>query len=126
MVAARRAGFTLVELLVVLAIVALMLSLAMPRYLPRIDGAREKVLAENLRAVRETLAHFHGDTGRYPESLQELVDKRYLVALPVDPLTERSDTWLVKPPDDGAAGAVFDIHSGAPGSDREGRPYAQW
>jgi general secretion pathway protein G len=126
MVAARRTGFTLIELLIVLAIVALMLSLAMPRYLPRIDAAKEAVLAENLRAVRDTLAHFHGDTGRYPESLQELVDKKYLAALPIDPVTERSDTWLVKAPDDGALGAVFDIHSGAPGTDREGRPYAQW
>ena len=121
-----RGGFTLIELLVVLAIVALMLTLAMPRYLPRIDGARETVLAENLRTVRDVLAHYYGDTGRYPESLQQLVDQHYLAALPQDPLTDSSTTWVLQAPDDGSPGAVRNLHSGAPGNDRQGRPYAQW
>ena len=126
MVSARRSGFTLIELLVVLAIVALMLSLALPRYLPRIDAARETMLAENLRTVRETLGHYYGDTGRYPDSLQQLVDKKYLAALPLDPLTDSATTWIVQAPDDGSKGAVYNIHSGAPGSDRQGKPYAEW
>ncbi len=126
MVGARRTGFTLIELLVVLAIVALMLSLAVPRYLPRIDIAKETVLAENLRSVRETLGHYYGDTGRYPDSLQQLVDKKYLAALPVDPITESATSWIVQPPDDGSKGAVYNLRSGAPGNDRQGRPYAEW
>ena len=126
MVSARRTGFTLIELLVVLAIVALMLSLALPRYLPRIDAAKETVLAENLRAVRETLGHYYGDTGRYPDSLQQLVDKKYLAALPLDPLTDSATTWIVQAPDDGSKGGVYNIRSGAPGSDRQGRAYAEW
>ena len=121
------AGFTLIELLVVLGIVALMLTLAVPRYFPSIDKARETILAENLRNTRATIDQFLGDTGRYPESLHELVERKYLRALPIDPLTETSASWiLVEPPDGAMRGKLFDIKSGAPGSDRAGVLYADW
>lgn len=122
----RRAGFTLIELLVVLGIVSLMLTLAVPHYLPRIDRAKETVLAENLRNVRDTLAQFYGDTGRYPDNLQQLVDQKYLAALPLDPLTESNSSWLLVPPEDGIKGAVANIRSGAAGADRSGKAYAEW
>ena len=93
-----KSGFTLIELLVVLAIVALLLSLALPRYFQSIDTAKDAVLKENLHLVRETIDKFFADTGQYPESLQQLVDKKYLRALPVDPLTERTDTWIIQAP----------------------------
>lgn len=121
-----RAGFTLIELLVVLAIVALLLTLAVPRYLPRIDGARETILADNLRNVREVIDQFYSDTGRYPDSLEQLVEKKYLRSLPVDPITESTDTWIVVPPPEGNRGGVYSIKSGAPGNDRGGKPYADW
>jgi len=81
-VAARRAlrGFTLIELIVVMAIVSLLLTLALPRYFQSIDTSKETVLKENLRTVRETIDKFYGDTGRYPESLEELVERKYLRA----------------------------------------------
>jgi general secretion pathway protein G len=124
--AARRRGFTLIELLVVLGIVALMLTLAVPRYFPSIDSAKETLLADNLRNVRETLDHYYGDTGRYPDSLEQLVEKKYLRSLPVDPVTGSDSTWVLVPPEDTSKGGVYNIKSGAPGLDRHGKPYVDW
>lgn len=124
--AQTRRGFTLIELLVVLGIVALMLTLAVPRYFPSIDKAKETILAENLINTRATIEQFYGDTGRYPESLDELVEKKYLRALPLDPLTESSASWILIAAPDGARGNLSNIKSGAPGSDRAGVPYANW
>jgi general secretion pathway protein G len=120
------AAFTLIELLVVLAIVATLVSLSVPRYFQHLDRARETVLKENLRSVRDVLDKFKADTGRFPDSLAELVEKRYLHALPIDPLTESAHTWVVLPPTDDSKGAVFDIRSGAPGQSRDGTRYADW
>ena len=121
----RTRGFTLIELLVVLGIVALLLTLAVPRFFPKVDSARETILAENLRNTRAVIDQFHDDTGRYPDSLQQLVDKRYLPALPFDPVADSDAAWTIVPPEDGA-GAVYDLHSGAPGTGRNGKPYAEW
>lgn len=119
-------GFTLIELLVVLAIVALMLTLVGPRYFKSIDHSKETLLIENLRLTREVLDRFHADTGRYPESLDELVEKKYLRSLPTDPVTGSDSTWQITPPpqDTGAEGAVWDLNSGAPGSTYDGRPFS--
>lgn len=121
-----RRGFTLIELLVVLAIVSTLLLLVAPRYFTRVDESREAVLRENLRATRDIIERFYGDNGRYPETLTELVERRYLRALPVDPITESPLTWqLVRVPE-GYKGAVYDLHSGAPGRARDGSSYADW
>lgn len=121
----RRIGFTLIELLVVLAIIALLLTLAVPRYFQSIDKSKEAVLTENLRAVRETIDKFYGDTGRYPESLQELVDRHYLRSLPIDPVTESNKTWILVPPNNEDKGKIYDIRSGAPGNGQSGKGYSQ-
>ncbi|MBS0353830.1 MAG: prepilin-type N-terminal cleavage/methylation domain-containing protein [Proteobacteria bacterium] len=119
----RRGGFTLIELLVVMAIVALLISIAAPRYFVHLERAREAALAETLAVTRDAIDKFHGDTGRYPQDLDELVDRRYLRAAPVDPLTERRDGWqLVAPP--GGSG-VWDLHSSAPGTARDGRSFGE-
>jgi general secretion pathway protein G len=117
-------GFTLIELLVVLAIIALLLTLAMPRYFHSIDASKETVLIDNLRTTRETIDKFYGDTGRYPDSLDELVERKYLRALPVDPITESATSWVIVSPDDAEQGKVYSIRSGAPGQTRDGRPFA--
>ena len=119
-------GFTLIELLVVLGIVALMLTLAVPRYFPSIDKSREVVLADNLHNLRAVIDQYYGDTGRYPDSLDQLVEKKYLRALPVDPVTDSTSTWIIVPPEDGSKGGVYTIKSGAPGNDRSGKPYSEW
>lgn len=122
----RAKGFTLVELLVVMAVIALLLSIAVPNYVGRAARAEEAVLRENLRIVRDALDKHFSDAGRYPESLQDLVAKRYLRALPSDPLTRSSATWVVVAPPDPQMGAVFDLKSGAAGNGTDGTPYASW
>lgn len=124
--AARARGFTLIELLVVLGIVALLLTLAVPRFFPSIDKTKETILADNLRNTRATIDQFYGDTGRYPDSLEQLVEKKYLRALPVDPITESSTTWILVPPEEEGKGALYSIKSGAPGNDRSGKPFMDW
>ncbi|HBF51345.1 MAG TPA: type II secretion system protein G [Massilia sp.] len=120
-------GFTLIELLVVLGIVALLLTLAVPRFFPSVDKTKETILLDNLRNTRAVIDQYHADTGRYPDSLEQLVEKKYLARVPVDPVTESDATWVVVPPEaDGEPGAVYDIRSGAPGNGRDGRPYAEW
>lgn len=122
-----RRGFTLIELLVVLAIVALLLTLAVPRFFPSVGAARETILQDNLRSVRAVIDQYHADTGRYPDSLEQLVEKKYLARLPIDPILESDSGWIIlAPEEEGTPGAVYDIRSGAPGNDRSGRPYAEW
>lgn len=121
-----RQGFTLIELLVVLGIIALLLTLAVPRYFPSVDSAKETILADNLRNTRATIDQYYGDTGRYPDTLEQLVEKKYLRAAPIDPITESSTTWILVAPEDGSKGGVSDLKSGAPGNDRHGKPYADW
>lgn len=119
-------GFTLVELMVVMAIVALLLSLALPRYFNHLESARETILRQDLAVMRDAIDKYHGDRGHYPDSLEALVSERYLRSLPVDPITERADTWqVIAPPDDDAAG-VYDVRSGAPGKGRDGTLYGEW
>ena len=118
-----RCGFTLIELLVVLAIIGTLLAIALPRYGNSIGRAEEAVLQQNLRATREAIDQFHGDLGRYPANLQELVIRRYLREIPVDPITRSKRTWLAQP---AAEGGIRDIRSGAPGNGSNGRPYVGW
>ncbi|MBB5369748.1 type II secretion system protein [Janthinobacterium sp. K2C7] len=122
----RRGGFTLIELLVVLGIIALLLTLAVPRYFPSFDKAKETVLMDNLRNLRTTIDQYHSDTGRYPDSLEQLVTKKYLRALPIDPITDSDASWTIVAPPDDTPGQVYDVKSGAPGNDRSGTPFADW
>ena len=117
-----RRGFTLIELLVVMAIIATLLSIATPRYFAHLDRAREAALRETLFIVRDAIDKFHADTGRYPAELDELVSRRYLRSLPLDPVSDSRETWTVVEPPGGQPG-VGDIRSGAGGAER---PYAQW
>jgi general secretion pathway protein G len=123
----RRRGFTLIELLVVLAIIGTLLTIALPKYLHSVAHSREAVLHQDLRVMRTAIDQFLSDNGRYPASLDELVDRRYLRSLPADPVTESSQTWVaVKPPDEVATTGVYDVRSGAPGLSIDGTPYDQW
>lgn len=131
----RTPGFTLIELLVVMAIIATLLALVGPRYFASVERSKEAVLRTNLRIVREAIDKFRGDTGRYPTSLRDLVDKRYLREVPLDPITERSDSWILLAPGEKpgearggnrATGEVYDVRSGAPGTANDGTAYGTW
>lgn len=119
-------GFTLVELLVVMAILALLLSVAAPRYFESLDRAKEATLKTDLRLMREAIDKYRADTGRFPEALQQLADARYLRSVPVDPVTDRSDTWVAVPSSDGSVPGVVDVRSGATGNARDGSVYTTW
>jgi general secretion pathway protein G len=122
----RVKGFTLIELLVVLAIVATLLTLVAPRYFSQLETSKEVVLKDNLRSTREVIDKFYGDIGRYPDSLDELVEKKYLRSLPFDPVTDSTTTWQIINVPAGYKGNVFDLKSGAVGTSRQGQTYAQW
>jgi len=119
-------GFTLIELLVVLGIIALLLTLAVPRFFPSVDSAKETILMDNLRNTRAVIDQYRSDTGRYPDSLEQLVEKKYLREVPLDPITESRDTWVLEMPQEGEQGALANLRSGAPGNDRRGRPFLEW
>jgi general secretion pathway protein G len=119
-------GFTLIELLVALTIIALLLSLVVPRYVGSVARAEEAILKENLFLLRDAIDKHFTDTGRYPASIEELAAKRYLRAVPADPITQSAATWIAIPPADPGLGAVYDVKSGAQGAGRDGKPYAQW
>lgn len=121
----RARGFTLVELLVVMAIVALLLTVALPRYFGSLQHSKEVVLKENLQVMRGALDKFYSDKGRYPATLDELVEHRYLRSVPQDPITESSRTWQMRSAGDPAKG-VPDVYSGAPGASKDGMPYASF
>lgn len=118
-----RRGFTLIEMLVAMAILALLLSLVVPKYFDSLDRSKDAVLMENLRTTRDVIDKFYGDNGRYPESLAELVEKRYLRSLPIDPITQSSRTWIIVAPDAPIRGQVYDLRSGAKGHTKDGRAY---
>ncbi len=120
----RRSGFTLIELIVVMAIIATLLTIALPRYFGSVERSKEVTLRQSLNVMREAIDKFNADNGRYPEKLEDLVAKRYIRAIPVDPITESAETWVIVPvPDTVAQGAVYDVRSGAKGNATDGKPF---
>lgn len=118
-------GFSLVELLVVLSIIALLLTIVSPRYFNDIDQAKETTLKKDLQIMRESLDKYYGDHQYYPESLDKLVEEKYIRSLPIDPITELNDSWVLieaEPPLSG----IEDIKSGAEGEARDGSLYGDW
>lgn len=119
-------GFTLIELLVVMAILATLLSIAAPRYFASVDRAKEVALRTDLRLLREAIDKHLADTGRLPEALQALADRRYLLSVPIDPVTDSASTWQLVAHPDGVTPGVYDVRSGAAGGGRDGTAYASW
>jgi general secretion pathway protein G len=122
----RARGFTLIELIVVMAIIATLLMLAVPRYFTSEERAKEAVLKENLFQLRDAIGKYYGDKGKYAESLDTLVSEKYLRAVPVDPITDSATTWVVTRPEDPQKDGVADVHSGAEGTASDGSKYSDW
>jgi len=109
--AARKArGFTLIELMVVMVLIAVLLTIAVPRYFGTVDNGRLAVQRQNLAAIRDAIDKYYGDQGKYPEVLQDLVDKRYLREIPVDPVTDHRD-WVAIAPADTKQTGIYDVRS---------------
>ena len=124
----RRKGFTLIELIVVLAIIGLLASLVAPRYVRTVDNAREATLRTSLNVMRDAIDKYTADRGQYPESLQQLVQAGYLRHIPEDPITGSRDGWQMLPPpaDSAIQGGMADVRSGAIGRAQNGEPYGAW
>ena len=124
----RRKGFTLIELIVVLAIIALLVAIVTPRYYRTVDNAREASLKTSLNVMRDAIDKFAADKGRYPESLDELMTRGYLRQIPEDPITGQKESWQMLPPpsDSVMKGNMADVRSGASGQAQNGTPFNTW
>jgi len=123
----RLRGFTLIELIVVLTILSLLLTIAVPRYFAHVERAKEATLKHDLSVMRDAIDKYYGDKGKYPDSLDDLVGSRYIRSIPIDPITGSTGSWKILPPlDADAKGAVFDVKSGAEGKSIDGSSYEDW
>ncbi len=125
-------GFTLIELLVVVAIIGILAGVAVGQYQRSIRKAKEAVLRENLYRTRVAINNYFADKGKYPFDLQTLVDDRYLYKMPIDPITESTDSWIpiyadISDADISAEPGIMDLQSGATGSSRfDGTSFSEW
>lgn len=118
-------GFTLIELMIVLVVIAVLASIVVPKYLDRIDDANETVLKQDLAGMRTAIDQFYRDKGKYPDALNDLVSERYIRSVPVDPITKSAMTWKLVPSKSSDKN-IFDVKSGAVGKSKDGSEYATW
>ncbi len=131
----KEKGFTLIELMIVVSIIGILAAIAVPNYKWGVIKAKEAVLRETLYGFRTTIDQFYADQGKYPDSLQDLVDKKYIHGLPTDPFTKKTDSWTTDPPPEPTAeaesgkketGNVYEVHSGSDLVGTDGKPYREW
>ena len=128
-------GFTLLELMIVIAIIGILATMAQPMFKTAVKKSREAALKEDLFNIRNVLDQYYADNGKYPDTLGDLVTKGYMRSMPVDPFTGNSDSWKTdpfQPPDDssggdsGDSGGIYDVHSGSSEMGLNGKPYSEW
>jgi general secretion pathway protein G len=130
---AKDKGFTLIEMIIVFTLIGILVGLALPQYQSAVKKARESVLKETLFQLRKLIDQYYSDKGKYPASVQALVDENYLRKIPVDPITGKADTWVEvqeQPAADeiepGQVFGIMDVHSGAEGKGLDGTPFNTW
>ena len=124
-------GFTLIELLIVMTIIAILATLAIPRFVGAIRSAREAVLREDLSVMRNAIDAYTMDKQKAPQSLDDLIQSGYLRVVPEDPFTHSKDTWVTDTSDsmysiDQTEPGIADIHSGSDETGADGQPYSSW
>ena len=127
----RRFGFTLIELMIVMAVISVLMAVALPIYTRSIQRSKESVLKNNLFTLRTVIDEYTYDKQKAPQTLEDLVSDGYLRQVPIDPMTGSSDTWKLIMEDasntvDQSQPGIFDVRSGADGTSLEGTPYSEW
>jgi general secretion pathway protein G len=128
---ARSGGFTLIEVLIVMALIVILASTGLALYTNSVTRTKEAVLREDLFRMRDAISQYYADRNKYPPSLDTLVDDKYLRRIPVDPVTQSTDTWQIvmsdpEPGNPSAAIGVFDVKSGSDRSAIDGSRYSDW
>jgi len=129
--ASSEAGFTLIELMVVMLIIGVLMAIAVPNYVAAVKAAKEATLKEDLHVLRQAIDSYTMDKQKAPQSLQELVESGYLKAVPVDPMTRTNDSWVPDQSDsmhsiDQSEPGIDDVHSGDQEAGSDGQPYSTW
>jgi|SRR5471030_2029846 len=122
----RERGFTMIELMVTLAILAMLVTLAVPRYFANVSRTKEDVLREDLYVMRDAIDKYYADKNVYPTLIDDLVTSKYLRGIPVDPFTQSSHSWVVVPATDASQGVVSNVQSGAPNMASDGTWLKDW
>ena len=121
-----RRGYTLIEMMIVISIISILATMALPSFQKQLVRAKETNLRRSLFIMRDTIDQYFADHGRYPDSLQDLETGKYVRQIPMDPLTGSSDTWVTIPPEGFAEGNIYDVHSGSNKISLDGTPYNEW
>jgi len=120
-------GYSLIELMIVVAVIGILVALAVPSFQQSAVKAREAALKQNLQTIRIVLDQYYADKGAYPSSLDTLVEAAYLRKIPMDPFTKSNETWVIEFEDNAdEVGGIFDIHSGSKAMSTSGTPYNEW
>ncbi|MFZ0449388.1 MAG: prepilin-type N-terminal cleavage/methylation domain-containing protein [Desulfatiglandaceae bacterium] len=119
-------GFTLIELMIVLSIIGILASIAQPNLQKAIVRAREASLRRSLFVMRDVIDQYYADHGKYPDTIETLVEEHYIRAVPEDPFTRSTSSWIVIPPEGEGETGVYDIHSGSDLVGINGKPYNEW
>jgi len=129
----KEKGFTLIELIIVFTLIGILVGLSLPQYKNAAKFARETVLKDDLYTMRTLINQYYVDKGKYPESLQILVDEEYLMKIPEDPITKSSDTWVEVPQEltldemtSGVVPGIVDVHSSSEEIGTDGTAYNTW
>ena len=128
---AREGGFTLIELMIVMALIVILAGIGLTVYTNSVTRAKESVLKEDLFRMRDAIDQYYTDKGRYPGNLQDLVQEKYIRAIPVDPFTHSADSWREVPSEPDlnnptAQPGVYDVRSGSELKAIDGTNYSDW